>query len=424
MNSSVVSPLSSHLTTSTRSNSRLEVVDALRGFALLGILVMNIQAFSMPVQMYFNPFALGQEDATLFDRNGLAYLVAHIFADQKFMTIFALLFGVGITLMSDIQKNKSFQITGKLVSTSKFFMRRHLFLLLIGMAHAYLVWEGDILFSYALCGFFVINFRHKTPRYLCCLAVSLLFVPIVWLLAVGVFVPEQEIISELNESWILTHEEHLALIEIFRGPWLGLLNYRVASALEMQTYLFAIYIFWRVSGLMLIGMALYKSGLFHGGIPSEKIARWVFILLPSGLALVVVGVYLNHMNQWQAFYANFFASHFNYLGSIFIAFSYLLIFVKYFPAFPKVCRNFLGNIGRTALSNYILQSIVCAYIFFGYGLGFFGALDRVEQMAVVFVVWIIQIIFSNLWLRHFNNGPVEWVWRCAVAWKILPIKKC
>lgn len=411
-------------------SSRIDSLDLLRGFALLGILIMNIQSFAMPSQGYFNPFAFNGIEGSVLDTqgmellnlNGITYMFAHIFADQKFMTIFALLFGVGIALMVETHKNKPPLVNGKPTTSLRFLLRRNFFLLLIGLGHTYLIWEGDILVTYSLCGFFVIWFRNKSVVFLISLASFLFMLPIFMFCMVGIFMPPELVTTELEADWIISAEQLQSISEIMRSNWLEQMTYRAPAALEIQIELFLIYSFWRVSSLMLLGMALHKLGLFRNKISPATLGKWALIAAPTGWSLTAWGVYQNDIYQWHAFYSNVFGSQFNYFGSLISGIGYifgLLYVAQHIPAW--ICCV-LQSVGCTALSNYILQSLICGLIFYGHGFGLFAQLDRLQQLLIVPVIWVLQSILSTLWLKHFRQGPLERFWRCAVSRSAFALK--
>ncbi|WP_158658106.1 DUF418 domain-containing protein [Agarilytica rhodophyticola] len=384
---------------------------------------MNIQSFAMPYQAYFNPFAWGNDGSDLFSVNGITYMLTHIFFDQKFMTIFSLLFGVSMALMMKSHNNKTIKVSGKDVSSLYFLLRRNLVLLFIGLIHAYLVWEGDILVSYALCAIFVVWFGNKSVKFLIFLGVFLFFIPVILSLFIGFSIPEVVIHSELQKDWVISQQELQEIIFTINGPWFGLFLYRINAAFEMQTWLFILYSFWRVSALMLWGMVIYKIGLFEGHVLKKYIALGGFILISIGITIVIFGVQQNHTHQWQAFYSTLFGTQFNYIGSALLGGGYILAFMLFVQYLPSWLNYAIQCIGRTALSNYLLQSLICGFVFYGYGLGLFAKLDRLQILLIVPFVWLIQIITSALWLQYFHMGPVEWIWRVLVLREFLSIKK-
>ncbi len=411
--------------------TRIDILDILRGFALLGILIMNIQAFAMPSHAYFNPFAfnaiqgtaLDTQGTDLFDTNGIVYMLTHIFADQKFMTIFSLLFGVGIALMAESHQTKTPQVNGKDISSIRFLLRRNFFLLLIGLEHAYLIWEGDILVTYSLCGFFVVWFRNKSVTFLISLATILFSVPIILLLLIGVLVPAEMIAAELVAEWIITPDQLQSISSSLQGNWLQQMEYRAPAALEMQIVLFIAYNFWRASSLMLLGMALHKFGLFRNKLSLNTLGKLALILMPLGIGITALGIYQNDIHQWQAFYSNIYGAHFNYIGSAILGMGYIFGLMYLYPRLPRWISYTFQAIGRTALSNYILQSLICAFIFYGHGLGLYAQLDRLQQLLLLPCIWITQILLSILWLKYFRQGPLEWAWRSLVSWPSLSQKK-
>ncbi len=411
--------------------TRIDILDILRGFALLGILIMNIQAFAMPSQAYFNPFAfnaiqgtaLDTQSTDLFDTNGIVYMLTHIFADQKFMTIFSLLFGVGIALMAESHQRKAPQVNGKNISSIRFLLRRNFFLLLIGLEHAYLIWEGDILVTYSLCGFFVVWFRNKSVTFLVSLAIILFSVPIVLLFLIGALVPAEMITAELVAEWVINPDQLQSISSSLQGNWFQQMEYRAPAALEMQVVLFIAYNFWRASSLMLLGMALHKFGLFRNKLPLNTLGKLALILIPLGIGITALGIYQNDIHQWQAFYANIYGAHFNYIGSAILGMGYIFGLMYLYPRLPRWFSYAFQAIGRTALSNYILQSLICAFIFYGHGLGLYVHLDRLQQLLLLPCIWITQILLSILWLKYFRQGPLEWAWRYLVSWPSLSQKK-
>jgi len=413
-------------------SSRIDTLDILRGFALLGILIMNIQSFAMPTQAYLNPFALTSIQHTpfdtqgmdLFDRNGIVYMITHIFADQKFMAIFSILFGVGIALMVESHHKKTPTVSGKPVSSLKFLLRRNFFLLLIGLEHAYFIWEGDILVSYSLCGFFVVWFRNKSVKFLVSLSALLFAFPVIFLLLLGVFVPEEMVTHELEMEWTITSEQFQSVSDNLRSGWLQQMVYRIPAALEIQIELFILYTFWRVSSLMLLGMALHKLELLRNKISSATFGKWALAAIPLGIGITVMGIHQNNVHQWQAFYTHFFGSQFNYIGSLILSMGYIFGLLALYQHLPHWISYALQAIGRTALSNYILQSLICAFIFYGHGLGMYAQLDRFQQLLLLPGIWIFQSLLSILWLKHFPHGPLEWLWRYAVCWPPASRKKC
>ncbi len=396
-------------------SARVGSLDTLRGFALLGILVMNIQGFAMPSAAYMNPTVWGD----LTGANFLVWLGSHLLFDQKMMAIFSMLFGAGIILFTDRAEER-----GR--SPVRLHLRRTTWLLLFGAAHAYLVWFGDILFLYAVCAFAVVWFRRWSPRRLAVLGLFVLAVaPVIGLIAGSTMDswPPDARAAIVEETWQPSPESLEAEVAAYRSGWMGQMEKRVPSAFEFQTFLLAIWGFWRAAGLMLLGMALYKVGFFSAQSTDRTYRRAIAAGVFVGLPLVAWGVLWNFRNEWGP-NSLFHGSQFNYLGSILVSLGWVgtVMLVCRRDALPWF-TGALGAVGRTAFSNYILQSLLCTFVFYGHGLALFGQVERTGQVAMVLAVWAFQLAVSPLWLRHFRFGPLEWLWRCLTYGRLQPIRR-
>lgn len=395
--------------------SRILSIDVLRGFAVLGILIMNIQSFSMIWEAYMNPTAYG-------DLNGLnkwIWILSHLLANEKFMTIFSILFGAGILLFID-KTRVSNRKPGPL------HYRRNFWLLLFGMVHAYLIWYGDILVAYSLCAFFVYAFRNKKPSTLLILGLVFFFVPVFIYLFFGFsiqFWPEEQLEAS-KENWKPGIEAIQEEIEIMQGSWIEQMGKRVPTTIFMQTFLFFIYMFWRVTGLMLIGMALYKWKVLSAERSRQFYAKMLFIGLILGYSIVVYGIFKNFRMNWAYEYSMFIGSQYNYIASLLVSLGYIgLIMLICKSSGFKWFKNIFSAVGKMAFTNYILMSLICTFIFYGHGLGMYGQVERTGQIVMVFGVWIFIMILSSIWLKYFRFGPMEWIWRSLTYWKIQPMKK-
>jgi uncharacterized protein len=399
----------------TIGKDRIESLDILRGFAVLGILAMNIQSFSMISQAYMNPTAY----CDLTGLNKWVFIFTDLFFNLKFMGLFSLMFGAGIILMTD----KAVAKTGR---SSGLHYRRNFWLLVIGLIHAYLIWYGDILVPYALCGFIVFLFRRKKARSLLTLGLIILAIGSLLYILNGISIPymPQEAVNEIRTSWEpspgMVEEE----IEAYRGSFAEQTAMRAKSALNMQTQVFLFFFLWRVSGMMLIGMALYKWGMLTGG-RSRKFYRkgFLYTFFP-GLMIAGFGLFQNFERDWEFAYSMFIGSQFNYWGSLLMIFSYIcLVMMFYKSAGMLPLKSRLAAVGRMALTNYLLQSIICVFIFYGIGLGLYGQVSRTMQLVIVLLIWSLQLIYSKSWLNHFFFGPFEWLWRSLTYRKRQPFRR-
>ena len=402
-----ISPLS--------STERIISLDILRGFAIMGILIMNIQSFSMIGAAYLNPTAYGDFTGI----NKWTWLLSHVFADNKFMTIFSMLFGAGIVLMSNKIKNEGRK-------PAAFHYRRMFWLLVIGLVHSYLFWYGDILVAYAMCGLIVFLFRKLKAGWLLFFGILSLSVGVGLYLFFGMTIeywPKENLDMSLG-FWAPPAEDITAELNAYQGSFQDVFQKRFSSAVFMQTMVFMINISWHAGGLMLIGMALYKWGILSGGKSKKFYSAGLIAGMVIGLSLVLYGVKQNFDHNWSFEYSMYLGSQFNYIGSVFISFAYIsLIMLIINSGILKWCQDTLALIGRTALSNYLFQTLICTTIFYGYGFGIFGKIERWQMIPIVFFVWLLQILLTSLWMRKHRFGPVEWIWRSLSYWKIQPIKK-
>lgn len=398
-----------------QATERILALDFLRGFAILGILIMNIQSFSMPGAAYLNPMAYGD----LTGINKWVWILSHIFADQKFMTIFSILFGAGIIMMTQ----KSVERTGK---SAALHYRRTFWLLLIGLVHAHLIWYGDILVPYALCAFFVYLFRKARPVTL--LIVGMLFVSVhtlfYWFFGTTMEFWPEEGLEQARLSWIPGLEVIQNEIAAVTGSLGEQIGHNSSSATFLETFVFLSIFLWRAGGLMLVGMGLYKWGVLTGKRSKSFYVRGLILGLVAGIPIILFGLYKNFGVDFSFEYSMYLGSQYNYWGSLFVAFAYICLIMLF--AQSKVIlwlKDRLAAVGQMALTNYILQSVICVFIFYGIGFGLFGTFERIEQVGVILGVWTLQIIWSRPWLKQFRFGPLEWLWRSLTYMKKQPFRK-
>ncbi len=419
---------------------RVASVDVIRGFALLGILAMNIAGFAWPDAVYSIPTmapGAGAIDTFLWGFN-------HVFFDTKMMTLFSMLFGAGLVLMSERAEERGAKIRGV-------FYRRTLWLLVIGLIHAILIWEGDVLVLYALCGFLLYPFRKLRPRTLIVTGVvfNLLLVGVLVGFRVG-GIPYMKATaarvdaqlekkekpgwwdSSVHEGWkkmskqeMPKREEMMGGIAKYRGPYWGLVEERFTSTL-WTPLAFGLFGWWLIGGRMLIGMGLMKQGVFAARQP-----QWVYhMMMVCGYG---VGVPLMLFDVWHQAGHDFFLGQrlwysldgwplISLYGSLFVVFGHIGLVMRLCQtgSLPWLTRR-LAAVGRTALSNYLLTSIFCTFLFYGYGGDYFGAIHRPLLMGIVLAVWTFQLLVSPLWLEHFRYGPFEWLWRSLTYWRLQPM---
>ncbi|PIQ49617.1 MAG: hypothetical protein COW03_04495 [Cytophagales bacterium CG12_big_fil_rev_8_21_14_0_65_40_12] len=407
---------SSYILAPIDPKSRVISLDILRGVAVLGILAMTIQSYSMPWVAYSNPTAF----ENLEDINFYVWLLSHVFANEKFMAIFSMLFGATIILISQKARKEHLR-SGDLQ------YRRFFWLFIIGVFHAYLLWAGDILVIYAICGFFMFAFRSKKKEYL--FRAGLIFLLIGSLLkfifaySIPLWEPGQ-FEAFKAEVWAPDSQAIAEEIDYYTSSWERQMLIRTPQAFKMQTKVFISETFWRVCGLILLGMGLYKKGVLTAKQSTKFLAKLAIYGISIGLPLVLVGVILDFNDRWDFEKSYFYYAQFNYWGSVAMALGYIGIIVLLCKAGTK---NFMAKrmaaVGQMAMTNYIMQSIICTYAFYGHGLALFGDLDRAAQAVFVFAIWVFQVVFSSLWLSYFQYGPLEWFWRSLSYGKIQKVAK-
>ncbi len=393
---------------------RLRSLDLIRGIAVLGILMMNIQSFAMPFSAYGNPTNFGD----LTGINYWSWYLSHLFFDQKFMSIFSILFGVGIAIFSERAEAREGH-------SGKRHYIRMFWLFVFGMLHAYFIWYGDILVAYAISGALMYLLRNAKVKTLWITAISLIAFLSLIQFAQGFAFPymtEQEAADQILVFWAPGDEAISKEIAAYSGSWMDAFNFRVGQAAMLQSYV--LFYLFKIFAMNLIGMALYKSNFFKG---EYRTGTYLWL----GLGLVIIGVTLTALGAANNIEQNFFWKYsmafgiqYNYWGSAFAAIGYislLMLLAKRIDTNP--IKRAFARVGQMAFTNYILQSVLCTSIIYGYGFNLFGKLERHEQVLFTLAIWGVLLVLSNLWLAKFRFGPLEWLWRSLTYGKINHAKR-
>jgi uncharacterized protein len=389
---------------------RIESLDLLRGIALLGILAMNIQTFAMPQAAYMNPTVWGSLDGL----NGIIWGISHLLVDQKMMAIFSMLFGAGIILFTERSQ-----------SPMKFHYRRNFWLLLFGLFHAYVLWYGDILVTYAICAFVIYPLRNSSLRRLFVLSLIFLSIPSLFYLLTGFslpYIPPEIIQQDFMPIWNPDQTLITAEITAYQGSWLEQLSVRAPAAFQMQTFLLIMGTFWRSAGMMLLGMALYRLGILSGQASQKVYQTLILLALIIGFPFIGFGIYWNFSHNWPL-QSMFLGSQFNYWGSILASLGWIavIILIHQHQAWRFITSRF-SAVGRMAFTNYIMHSLILGFIFYGHGLALFSKIDRLGQSLIILGIWAFQLWFSSWWLNRFQYGPLEWFWRVLTYFKRFQFK--
>jgi len=399
-----------------KESERILALDTLRGVAALGILAMNIQYFSQVTAAYSNPTLTGS--FTGFDF--WLWLLSRVFFDEKMMAIFSMLYGAGIVLLTS-----RIEATG--AGSFPIFLRRSFWLLIFGLLHAYLLWSGDILFSYAVCGMLVYPFRKWPARRLLVMGVLLLSVSSLIYLGYGWSMkswPPDKIQVIEQQIWRPSPQQIATQVAAYRGSWLSQMSQRVPEAELLQVQAFLYLTLWRAGGLMLIGMALYRLRLLTGDLKISTYRNLGIIGCAIAIPIILYGVNRDIAENWDFRYAFFIGSQFNYWGSLGVALGWicLVMIACRTPSLRSWCRRFAA-VGKMAFSNYIFETIVCTAIFYGHGLGQFGRLSRLGGVGIVLAIWLAIFALSKVWMDHFYSGPLEWLWRSLTYKKLQTFRR-
>ena len=395
---------------------RIQVIDALRGFALLGILPMNMISFANPDWILFNPTVHGSFEGV----EKWIWVMSHVLADQKFMTIFSPLYGAGILLFTANLEKRGMRPTGV-------FLRRSLWLLAFGLLHYGLLWDGDILMLYALSGMAVYWLRNRSAAFLAMAGLAMIAIHAVLIMSAGLampFMPESEV-AAMYADYAPPTDVINADIALRQEPYTVQVRHRFAAAPEEAAILFLVWGFWRAAGLMLIGMAAWKLGLFTAERSNRTYIGMATVGLLVGLPLVSFGVWDRIRVDWDAAHAFYGGGYqYNYWASILVSAGYIgaVMLAERRDWLPGLRRR-LAAVGRMAFTNYIMHTIICVAVFQGFGGGLYGTTSRLEQTVFILGVWVLQIILSPWWLDRFRYGPLEWLWRSLTYGRMEPFRR-
>jgi uncharacterized protein len=400
---------------------RVELLDILRGVAIFGILLVNLQMFFSPIYLWFStadwwtaPVDKAAERLVLFVAQG------------KFYTLFSFLFGVGMS----IQLQRATRRGDRFVP---FFARRMVWLLLIGLAHAFLLWFGDILATYATVGFALILFRNRRPTTLAVWAIILLLIPLVLVGAATAIVEVASMFPEpAAEIERATAESDARSVEAAKqaregyptGSYVEILPLRARQVGAIYTMfpLFAS----GVLALFLIGLNLGRRRFLQEVEPNlTLIRRLIWWLLGVGVAGNAVGVVLlDRVHPGMPSVEGFVQQVAFAVGAPALTFFYIAA-ITLMVQKPSWRRRLapLGAVGRMALSNYLLHSLVFTTLANGYGLGLYGRIRPSVGLLMTLAMFAAQVPLSVWWLRRFRFGPVEWLWRSLSYWRLQPMRR-
>ena len=382
-------------------SERIDVVDVLRGLAVGGILIGNMQWFSGYGMM---PPTLA---ATAPIADQITNFFVHFFIEGKFYSIFSLLFGFGFALQIARAEER-----GDLKASV--FKRRLFWLLVIGLLHAYLLWAGDILSIYALMGFILILFRRKSDASLLKWAFWLMVVPILtYTLLVVLFkeyVPPDSVAA--MESGIADRWPN-SVAQVTQGNFLTIMTgYNLEYIVGRYAGLIIGMRLPKILAMFLLGLYAYRRRLFHDLDATRPLIRRIFIY--SFVLGLIGNVIFAYFAGNESPFPPTFAGIVGVIGYAFgvpaLAIAIAALVALMWPSWKRVLSIF-ASVGRMALTNYIMQTVICVTIFYGYGFGFFGRFGALYSTLIALAIFAFQVVASSLWLRSFKYGPLEWIWR-------------
>lgn len=415
--------------TPTTGNRRLQTLDAVRGFALLGILVVNAQLFAEPFQRLMDP-----SWATDSLASRVVQFLTIGLAAGKFYPLFSLLFGVGLALIlqSAQQAGRSF---GWLA------LRRLAALACFGIAHILLLWPGDILLIYAVAGLLMVWFVRFTPRTL--LVLAGVFFAIAVTLPTGLAALQAQFPTPTPEggrpmptessalrNWIEVvrdskgggpFDPRIATIETqaFReGPYSDAVRLRLINYLFSLVYFFSAML-WQVWAMFCLGAALLKLGFFHGGLAKWKqLIAWAGLLVGLPMSLASAALYTNHEHVVLGPLSVMLMQ----AGGPLLSLLYLVLIVRAVERGGVIWRV-LAAAGSMALTCYLLESVIMSAIFQHWGLAMFDRVTWWQRGLICLAVFAAVVGFAWVWTRAFRFGPMEWVWRTLTYLRVQPVGK-
>lgn len=390
---------------------RISEIDIVRGIALFGILMVNMSFFKIPVMMDRMPsaFSPGLDQV-------VAWIIQLLFTG-KFYAIFSFLFGLGFYIFMERTLDKGLELV-------PLYRRRLLVLLAIGAIHLFLLWSGDILFTYALAGFILLTFRRKNEQQIKRWIIGLFIATLVLQGLFGFVQGFGEVMAGENYGQMMDELISAAVLVYSSGSYLELLTFRLTN--EVPYIIISLFV-WipAVLAFFLCGLYAGRKGIFKdlkGNRPLfVKICAVGFIVG----ALFLFFYILFETALWSAGTTARPALLMmtNYLASLFIFPAYVSLVLLSLQT--NNCRRILAPVaaaGRMALTNYLTQTLILITLFYGFGFGLFYRVTLAQGVLITIALYLIQVVWSNFWLKKFKYGPLEWLWRGLTYKKFEPLR--
>ena len=382
------------------AHERIDVLDVLRGAALLGILTANMRGFNGPFAAYFDHSLMWTDPVSR-----AAQGFVDLFVSGKFITLFAFMFGIGFAIQMERAEARGLE-------SIRFYINRLVALLFFGVVHSVFIWWGDILLPYAIMGFGLLLFRNSSQETVMRWAISFYLYPTV-IAGLMLGVRLAGLPMQLPEP--TTPEELQRIIDVYAGgSYPAIVGQNVA---ELTFSLIAIVFFYpRILGIFLFGLWVWRAGIIRDLGSRTAMLRgcqihglWVGLVFNAATVAVTETYHPNPMEpSLSGFIANVTGAIGVPAGSLFYASTLALLWQS------AVWRRRLapfGAVGRTALSNYLLQSVVCTTLFYSWGGALYGTVGPLAGLVITLPIYAAQVVLSVLYMKRFRTGPMEWLWR-------------
>lgn len=404
----------------TQQIDRATILDVLRGFAILGIFIANSASFSL--YMFIEEATKQALFTAQADQITDYFLKA--FVDGKFYSLFSLLFGIGFTII--LERN---EVAG--TNPLPYFYRRIILLALFGLAHIYLLWSGDILLLYALIGLFLPLFRKLKDKTIIVISIALIITPLI-IDSAKVFTngefnlatPFTERAIEENAKSGIT-EENFRTYLIDHSTYSSILEFNKGGIFWRYEYIVKSNRIPKVLAMFLLGFVVGRRMIYKNLEANRsfllQIMKWGFIIgIPASVGLVYFSEDGIRLPQAEGLWDTLFYSVSVIPLSLAYASSICIMWINL--KWKKILMP-LAPVGRMALTNYIVQTLFGITIYYGMGLGLATKFGSSIFFPISICVFILQVIYSNLWFQYFKYGPLEWVWRQLTYGKVLSLKK-
>ncbi|MCA0986487.1 DUF418 domain-containing protein [Guptibacillus algicola] len=379
--------------TPVSGNERIHSIDAMRGFALLGIFLVNMIDFHSPF-IYVDQIEYWGNQVNQWSMH-----VIDFFAQASFYPLFSFLFGYGFIIF----RNRVLERGGPFYPLM---IRRLLFLMFLGVLHFTLIWHGDILFTYSLCGLVLLLFiKLKGTRLL---QIGM----ILWLIyAIFLFI----LMLPLNAMDFTSHQPNAIQqsIEVYSsGSFQEITEQRVSDWAYVNGGWNGFFLLFVILPFFLFGSGFAKKGWLNGDAANLPIIRRLLFIGFVGFVIKFLPYILDsyaYLHLQDSF------------GGPLVSLFYIASFVLLYQSGKRI--KVFEWVGKLALSNYLFQSLVSTLIFYNYGLGFYGEVGVSTGILLLLIIFFIQIVLSKVWLKSFAYGPLEWVWRLVTYQRRFAIKR-